>query len=384
MAVLAASNKKTGQGVGGLSLNVFWTIVLGAGAVQALFLGSALLFGRKGNRRVGLLVAALLVIFGTAIFAQVLQDALPPDLALLIAFLNINTELTIGPVYYLIIRSLVLPERELRSADLKHLLPFLLGVTVWGSAWFGIDDHQQLIRFGIDSQFPVLNFLVFKAVFLYSYFIASCRLLLRACRDDRLLYAGRHRVGASVLLRITIALGCIPAVIYVIAAIDHLGMAPELNSDQVSGLLLVGIIFAIAWLLLFRPWVLSLRAGDKDSGEWQRCANSLAAYLDQEKPWLDPDLRSADVAKTMNWTETGLSSVIKHGMNTTFSGLLNRYRLAEFERLACDFDLRSRDVLELAFEAGFGSKAAFYRVFRQAHDSTPSQYRNSISEVSSQ
>lgn len=358
--------------------DIFWTVVLGAGAIQGLFLGSTLLFGRNGNRRLGLLVATLLAIFAIAIIAQVLQDAVSPDVALLIAFLNINTELTIGPVYFLIIRSLVLPEREMRSIDFVHLLPFLLGLATWGSAWFGIDDHQRLSRFGFDTEFPVLEFMAFKALVLYSYFIASCRLLLRASRDADVLHAGRHRVEPILLLRITIALACIPAVIYVISAIDHLGYAPNLNSDEVGGLLLVGIIFSIAWLLMFRPWVLSLRAGDPESRRWKRGASKLAAYLDREKGWLDPDLRSADVANGMNWTESTLSSVIKHGMNTTFHGLLNSYRLAEFERLAHAADSRSRDVLALALEAGFGSKAAFYRAFRETHDMTPTQYRSSI------
>lgn len=281
-------------------------------------------------------------------------------------------------MYYLIVRSLVLPERELRAGDLLHLSPFLLGLATWGSAWFGIDDHQRLFRFGFDSEFPVLEFMAFKALVLYSYFIGACRLLLRASRDASVLYAGRHRVDPKILLRITLALGCIPAIIYVISAIGHLGYAPNLNSDQIGGLLLVGIIFSVAWLLMFRPWVLSLKAGEAASGRWKREANSLAAFLDEEKPWLEPDLRSADVANSMNWTESNLSSVIKHGMNTSFHGLLNSYRLAEFDRLVRAAGSQSRDVLAIALDAGFGSKAAFYRAFKEAHDMTPSQYRNSI------
>jgi len=361
-----------------MSQNILWTIILGAGAIQGLFLGSVLLFGHNGNRRLGLLVATLLVIFGIGILAQVLQDELAPSLGLLIAFLNINTELTIGPVYYLIIRSLVLPQRDMRSVEFLHLLPFLLGLAIWGSAWVGVDDHQRLVRFGFDTEFPVLKFMVFKAVILYSYFFVSCRLLVRASQNALQLYAGRHRVDPSVLLRISVAVACVPAVIYGTAAIDHLGYASDLDSDQVGGLLLVGTIFSVAWLLLFRPWVLSLKAGDSESRRWRHEARTLATYLDQEKPWLNPDLRSADVASNLHWTESTLASVTKHGMRTTFQGLVNDCRLREFERLARNCDSRSRDVLRLAFDAGFGSKATFYRAFRQAHDTTPTQYCDSI------
>lgn len=361
-----------------MSLNVVWTIVLGAGAIQGLFVGSAVLFGRKGNRRFAQLIATLLAIFAVAIFARVLQDEVAPNAALLIAFLNINTELTIGPVYFLIIRSLVLPERPLRSVDLLHFLPFLIGLVTWGFAWLGVEDHLRLMRSGFDTEYPVFAFLVFKATILFAYVAASCRLLRRASQDSRQLYAGRHRVDAAVLLRLTVCLGSIPALIYVVSGIDHLGYAPDLNSDLVGSLLLVGVIFAVAWLLMFRPWVLSLKAEGVESRRYRKEARRLESYLTREKPWLEPELRSADIARRMAWSESYLSSVVKHGMQTTFNGLVNDYRLAEFERLARDAE--SGDVLTLAFEAGFGSKAAFYRVFKAAHGTTPTQYRDSLSE----
>jgi AraC-like DNA-binding protein len=71
-------------------------------------------------------------------------------------------------------------------------------------------------------------------------------------------------------------------------------------------------------------------------------------------------------------------AVLNEGLSTTFYALLSRHRLAEFERLARDPALRKRTVLELALQAGFNSKASFYRVFRQAHGTTPSAYRAAL------
>ena len=39
---------------------------------------------------------------------------------------------------------------------------------------------------------------------------------------------------------------------------------------------------------------------------------------------------------------------------------------------------RMKQRVDLAFESGFNSKASFYRVFRQAHDTTPSAYRKNL------
>ena len=88
--------------------------------------------------------------------------------------------------------------------------------------------------------------------------------------------------------------------------------------------------------------------------------------------------RRPDLAGTLGWSENRLSAVIGEGLGTTFYALLNRYRLGEFERLARDPELRHRSVLELAYEAGFNSKASFYRVFRESHGTTPTAFRKAI------
>ena len=93
---------------------------------------------------------------------------------------------------------------------------------------------------------------------------------------------------------------------------------------------------------------------------------------------LESELGLADLAAALGSTENRLSSVINEGLDTSFYGLLNHYRLAEFERLARDPASRDRSVLDLAFDAGFNSKASFYRAFREAHSTTPSAYRNDL------
>ena len=65
-------------------------------------------------------------------------------------------------------------------------------------------------------------------------------------------------------------------------------------------------------------------------------------------------------------------------MQTSFYDLVARYRLNEFERLARDAGNRGRSVLELAYDAGFNSKASFYRLFRRVHGTTPTAFLKEI------
>ncbi len=98
--------------------------------------------------------------------------------------------------------------------------------------------------------------------------------------------------------------------------------------------------------------------------------------LEADRPWLDPDLDLAQLAALMEWPENHLSRVINEDLGSNFYGLLARYRLAQFETLARDPDARDRSVLDLAMDAGFNSKASFYRAFRQRHGATtPAAFR---------
>ena len=92
----------------------------------------------------------------------------------------------------------------------------------------------------------------------------------------------------------------------------------------------------------------------------------------------DAELSLHDLAHSLDSSPQRLSKVINDGLGVGFYALLNNYRLAEFERLVEDPSNRRRAVIELASEAGFSSKATFYRIFREAHGVTPTEYRRAI------
>ncbi|REJ76757.1 MAG: helix-turn-helix domain-containing protein [Acidobacteria bacterium] len=107
-------------------------------------------------------------------------------------------------------------------------------------------------------------------------------------------------------------------------------------------------------------------------------ARLLEAHLREQRPWLDAELSLHDLAHSLDSSPQRLSKVINDGLGVGFYALLNNYRLAEFERLVEDPSNRRRAVIELASEAGFSSKATFYRIFREAHGVTPTEYRRAI------
>ncbi len=357
---------------------IFWIAVFGAGIFQGLFLCAVAALSPRTNRRAARPLAALLALMALALFAEVIQGALDDKTALLVAFLNINTELAFGPLIFLTFRSLLLPDRAWRGHDLLHFLPFAAGVAAWTLAYFVIDDHEALYRDGFVSRLPLVEYLVVKAGILFAYLFATWLLLSRAEKSSERLYTARHSVRIRTLRLWIVAVGAVPVLIYLVSIAEGLGIDIQPGSDQIGGVLIAVLIFLAGWVLVSKPWLLSLASRPRDVERRAADADLLGDYLRDHKPWLDQALSRPQLAAALGWSESHLSSVIGIGLDSSFYDLINRYRLDEFERLAGDAARRGDNVMSLAFDSGFNSKAAFYRAFKDRHHVTPTQFRNQL------
>ena len=95
--------------------------------------------------------------------------------------------------------------------------------------------------------------------------------------------------------------------------------------------------------------------------------------VEQEKLYLDPDLKIQQVADKIEIPTHVLSEAINQELDITFQNLINQYRLEHVKQVLLS-DEHSK-LLDLAMEAGFGSKAAFNRAFKQTHGVSPSIWR---------
>ena len=113
----------------------FWPIVFALGATQGVLLCTALLVRRTENRTATRLLAAIVGVFATMILAGMLSENLLDPFDDFVIFININTELAIGPLFLLFALSLVDPARRLGRRDAILFLPFVLATCGWVAAW---------------------------------------------------------------------------------------------------------------------------------------------------------------------------------------------------------------------------------------------------------
>jgi AraC-like DNA-binding protein len=103
-------------------------------------------------------------------------------------------------------------------------------------------------------------------------------------------------------------------------------------------------------------------------------ALKLTNFMEQEKPFLDPNLTLPMLAGKLPTTVHILSKVINESFNKNFFDYINGYRVAHFMQLAQQRDNKKFTLLALAFDSGFNSKSTFNTAFKKATNKTPSQY----------
>lgn len=111
--------------------------------------------------------------------------------------------------------------------------------------------------------------------------------------------------------------------------------------------------------------------------DWAAIASEIADRTRQAEWWREPDLSLSRLARLMGANSGRVSRAINIGLGVNFSGFVNGLRADAVAR-ALEAGSQS-DLLDLALDMGFASKASFNRAFRARFGVTPSQFRRNVS-----
>ena len=95
----------------------------------------------------------------------------------------------------------------------------------------------------------------------------------------------------------------------------------------------------------------------------------------QEKIFKSPTLNAAQLAKEVGIPTYQLSQVINIGLGSSFFELLSSYRIEYVKHLLKQKTSEEKNIIDMAYEAGFNSKSAFNTAFKRYTGMTPSQYQ---------
>lgn len=109
--------------------------------------------------------------------------------------------------------------------------------------------------------------------------------------------------------------------------------------------------------------------------ELQVLAQRIEEYLIQSGIYTNPDLTITLLAKEMKVSTEKISVAINKGMNKNFFDLINEKRIEKAKELLNN-KINMLTIEAISQEAGFNSRASFYRAFKKCTSLTPSEYLN--------
>lgn len=112
-----------------------------------------------------------------------------------------------------------------------------------------------------------------------------------------------------------------------------------------------------------------------DEERLEKLTRRLEGLIDQQKIYLDSSLNLEVLARAMKIPSYQLSQVIRFGMKTNFSDLINLARIAQVQLRLRDPMWCDKTILDIAYSCGFNSKSTFNTAFKKQVGMTPSQYK---------
>ncbi len=350
-----------------------WTSGFLLAVAMGLFLFVVLIAGRiKKNYP----IAFLVLVFSAILFQYVLfwtrYETVFPYLQLLPSMCYYLT----GPLLYLYFLSLY--QKDVRFNYALHFLPaFLLLIpnVVMVALYLQWTTIDIPLLFLVQQPWLAAGHM---AVYVILIIVLMTKNRSTASEFTRL----RHRWGALLVSGYSI---------FILAYASYFALVrfPFFNSewDYMISLTMSASIYAIGYFIYRQPDVfngefhakLFLPNPNKEDTLENTMMNELylkvTNYMEQEKPYIDNELRLVHLADQLGFSAHLLSKVINKKSGKNFNKFVNEYRLREAERLLTDTTTQS--IKSVYFDVGFNSKAAFYNAFRKKHNCTPSEFRTS-------
>lgn len=358
-----------------------WTLTLLAanGVLMAALLAAA-----PGDRQANRFLAALCGLISLRLVIYILGFAGVYDDHPWITFMPLDASLAFGPLLWLYVVTLTRGVPPARWG--WHLLPaaIQLGYSVAAfaqpldrkRAWFG-GPHLDIVE-------PIGLAALLLSCGVYLTLSWHRQRQYQAWLDSR--FADRERWRLAWISAIVAAFGLLVAtavaatlVHVLVVPLDYFGRTPVVVASSL-------IAYALG-LIGWRHAALDLPAQPlvdpvKPPAAPSRPAAAVAAWakrIETEGWWREEGLTLGEVAARLGVSERTLSRGLTEGLGNSFNALINAQRVAAVQRaITAGSDA---DLLSIAFDCGFASKASFNRAFLRHAGTTPSAWRASTSQL---
>lgn len=112
----------------------------------------------------------------------------------------------------------------------------------------------------------------------------------------------------------------------------------------------------------------------------KKCFEELCQKVEQQQLFKDSKLTLPKLATRMRVSRRDLSQMINQYTGNNFSTFINQYRVDEAKKMLTNMDFQHLNMVGIAYEVGFSSKATFFAVFKKFTGNSPGHYKRQVKE----
>ncbi|MCB0705516.1 MAG: AraC family transcriptional regulator [Saprospiraceae bacterium] len=369
-----------------------WSFFLLLGCAQSLLLIAVFCRSKKNRHARNQILCLLLFIFSVIEFDHSLRLS---NLYLNFPnFLYISDGLwfLIAPTLFFVARFYVQPQYRFRWIDSIHLAPFIVMQILYFNLLVASGEVKIAVleSFKRSGEYELITalFILAMMVQILIYIMASLNEFRRYHKRYKAIFSA-NQLGQLKLFR-----GIYRFFLFYFLVEFSFSTFRNFTSfesnllDNWSLVVWTFFIYGIGYIAILNPTLLLPQLPVTSDQKLpvpnlndNQALEQILEYILSEKPFKKSDLSLPELAGNLGLSTNRTSYLINKVHGTSFYDLINTYRVKEVKEMIETGYHKQMSIIGLSQEAGFRSKASFYKFFKREYYKTPSQF---IAELESQ
>lgn len=334
---------------------------------------------RRGNVMENRILAALMVIFTLQIFYSYMTSFYAPESSLnwhKLLFLIRQTSFLIGPLIYFYTGAFLKKKIAFRYDLTVHFIPFA------GAMFFLPLYYRGVDRFIIWESPIDLYTTILILIHTLIYLVLSWRFAWVGPTEFKETLKGLRPDSQSRWIQILL----VGFILVWMVNLNSFALYMILKrpgwcayTASIYALVVFLFISSIMFLLLMKPEIFYFTAKYKNTrfgpGEKEEYLQRLELHMEQQKPYLNPDITLEILADEISINPRILSQLINETYQKNFKSYILEYRIKESMKLLSDTRHHKLTVLEVLYQVGFNSKSTFNNQFKLYTNQTPLEFK---------
>lgn len=290
------------------------------------------------------------------------------------------------PVLYLYVLSVCYSNFKLKPKHLWHLIPFFVGNLVLFPRFY-LNNKNSIAK--IWEDFNSIWEIIYIHFSIHLQFVVYIVLMFLVLKRYKKIYQQNFSDTATKtyqwLFQFTVVSSIAHSFVIVKSILkyfDHDFSFPVAQIFvSIFGLsIIVWLVFkALRYPELFKSVDSEIILYQKENAIVDKNNNKelkkLTAYMETEKPYLNPSLTIRNLAQELKMNSRDLSVLINQNLDQHFFDFVNEYRIEEAKKNLKNPGKTAFTILEILYEVGFNSKSSFNTAFKKHTGDTPTEFR---------